>query len=368
MNTSGNHSGVIKQMPDLHPVLKIPKDAMDKDLDLIGVPGGHINLRTGQLCPPDRSIYITKQLAVAPDGTCDTDRFDAFLKQVIPDKEVREWLWHWFGYLLTGEVSAQIFTVFVGTGRNGKGVLTELLSWMLGGYAGALNTQVLMMKDNVNKSPELAGLRGFRFISAEEASGTRTWDDALIKLMTGESHVTARKLYQNEISYMPQFKLTVNTNELPRIRNTGPAMRERMKVVRFPVYISEDQRDPNLGKRLRTEAPGILYKMAQYASKVLMDGMPAVPEAMAKENRDYFEDNDTILQWYNDRIREQDGATLRSTAAYLDYKSWLTDGLYLHPATAFGQRFASLAHKYPSKRVRQGKEYGGIRIKKGAIL
>lgn len=44
----------------------VTAETWDRDLDLIGTPGGTVDLRTGQLRAADRADYITKVVAVAP--------------------------------------------------------------------------------------------------------------------------------------------------------------------------------------------------------------------------------------------------------------------------------------------------------------
>jgi putative DNA primase/helicase len=58
--------------------------------------------------------------------------------------------------------------------------------------------------------------------------------------------------------YDPQFKLWVATNDLPQVSGTEEAIWRRIRVIKFPVTISQQDRDPNLTADLAAEASGIL--------------------------------------------------------------------------------------------------------------
>ena len=47
----------------------------------------------------------------------------------------QQFLKSWFGYCLTGDTAEQKMVVLYGKGRNGKGVLVNVASWIAGSYA-----------------------------------------------------------------------------------------------------------------------------------------------------------------------------------------------------------------------------------------
>ena len=325
MNTSGNHSGVIRQMPNHKETehLKLRVDEMNTDPTELGVPGGYVDLRTGGLHPHDKSKYITQHCSVAPDRTVETPLFTAFIEEALPDKRLREFMLRWLGYCLTGSTQEQKFAVLLGEGGNGKGVLMELVRRIMGTYAGAINMQVLLESEKglVNKSPELAGLDGYRLVTAEEASGHRRWDEGIIKQVTGESPIKARLLYKNERQFMPKFKLVVNTNAMPKLRSVGAAMRRRLAVVEFT---QEPKKvNPKLVEQImEREAPGVLHLLIQEARKWYSDGLPSVP-SLDDAVDEYLQSQDLFRRWVDARLDTTSKASLTRSAAWDDFQEWL---------------------------------------------
>ena len=66
-----SRSGVPAQCRTLgtfrHPVIAVSADVWDTDKMLLGVPGGHVILRTGELHAGDPKKYISLSCSVAPE-------------------------------------------------------------------------------------------------------------------------------------------------------------------------------------------------------------------------------------------------------------------------------------------------------------
>jgi putative DNA primase/helicase len=108
----------------------------DADPMLLCTPGGVVDLRTGELRPARREDYCRKITAVAPDAGCPTPVWDAFFRDIIPDDELRKYLYRFFGYALTGLTKEQKFFFFWGEGQNGKSKLVAVVAGILGDYCG----------------------------------------------------------------------------------------------------------------------------------------------------------------------------------------------------------------------------------------
>ena len=59
----------------------------------------------------------------------------------------------------------------------------------------------------------------------------------------------------------PQFKLWVAGNHKPGLRSVNEAIRRRVNLIPFTVTIPPEERDRQLGDKLKAEWPGILQWM-----------------------------------------------------------------------------------------------------------
>lgn len=100
-------------------------------------------------------------------------------------------------------------------------------------------------------SSDIARLQGARFVTSVEPSEGMRINEGLLKQLTGEDYVTARKLYGNEFEFKPEFKLWMATNHKPIIRGTDIGIWRRIHMIPFTVSIPTENIDKNLPNKLK---------------------------------------------------------------------------------------------------------------------
>ena len=228
-------AGAVERYAQRDRAFAVTAEAWDRDLWLLGTPGGVVDLRTGTLRPPRREDMITRITAVAPappGTTC--DRWLTFLDQATgKDDALIRFLQQWCGYCLTGSTREHALLFVHGPGGNGKSVFLNTVSRILGDYARAAPMETFTASIGDRHPTELAMLRGARLVTATETEEGRAWAEARIKQMTGGDPITARFMRQDHFTYTPQFKLTIAGNHKPSLRNVDEAARRRFNIVPF---------------------------------------------------------------------------------------------------------------------------------------
>jgi putative DNA primase/helicase len=153
------------------PGLVVPAAQLDASPWLLGVENGTLDLRHGTLRPASREDYITKLAPVVfcPEAQCPL--FLTFLDEVMgSDQELVAYLQRVFGYLLTGDTSAQCLFFLYGTGANGKSTLLNIAKALLGtGFCRQTPSEMIMARPNkTGPTPELASLPGVRAVMTTE--------------------------------------------------------------------------------------------------------------------------------------------------------------------------------------------------------
>ena len=180
-------------------------DVFDVDPDLLNTPSGIVDLRSGLVTANDPAQYMTRITATAPGGDCPLWR--AFLAKVTAGNDgLADFLQRVAGYSLTGVTTEHALFFFYGTGGNGKGVFLNTLSAVLGDYASVAPAETLMATRSDRHSTDVAGLRGARFVTAQEVADNRDWDEARIKSLTGGDPVPARYMRQDYFRIDPGFQ------------------------------------------------------------------------------------------------------------------------------------------------------------------
>ena len=69
---------------------------------------------------------------------------DQFLWDIFEDKDIIRLFWQWLGYCLSGHTHLQKMAIWCGGGGNGKSVLVDLCSALLGEYGADVPSELLL--------------------------------------------------------------------------------------------------------------------------------------------------------------------------------------------------------------------------------
>jgi putative DNA primase/helicase len=292
----------------------------DRDQWALNTPAGTVDLKTGTLRKHRLDDYITKSTATAPGGKCEL--WLKFLERITnSDAELQSFLKRMVGYSITGITSEQSMFFLYGSGANGKSVFLSTIAGMLGDYARTAPVSILTASNTEQHPTDLAGLQGFRFVTAIETEEGRWWAEAKIKSLTGGDRIAARFMRQDFIEFTPVFKLFVAGNHKPGLRNVDPAIQRRLRLIPFTVTIPEQERDPNLLDKLKSEYEGILHWAIEGClewQRMGLDPPPAVSNATA----DYLASEDTVGRWIDECCVCSTGLWTPGSKLYASFQQW----------------------------------------------
>jgi putative DNA primase/helicase len=334
----------------------------DADPWVLNTPGGAVDLGTGQIRPARQEDYATKCTAVAP-SEAEPRTFLAFLERVTGgDCELQGFLRRLLGYALTGVTREHALAFFYGTGGNGKSVLLNTVSGILGDYATTAPIDLFMASHSEQHPTGLAGLRGARLVTAIETDEGRRWAESKIKTLTGGDKIAARFMRQDFFEFVPQFKLVIAGNHKPGLRSVDEAIRRRMHLVPFDVTIPAEERDGRLPEKLQAEWPAILGWMIQGCLEWQREGL-AAPEAVRAATEAYLDSEDSMAIWIGECCQAGGGFDWESnTALWRSWQSW---------AEAAGEKPGSQkrfvqglkARGFVDRRRHEGRGFEGLRLR-----
>lgn len=273
----------------------VTTEKWDRARDLLGTPGGTVDLRTGIMRPAAREDHITKTTAITPAETADCPTWLAFLAQATAkDAGLIRFLQQWCGYCLSGSTREHALLFIYGPGGNGKSVFLNTLAGILADYVASAAMDTFTSSPGDKHPTDLAMLRGARLVTATETEEGRAWAEARIKQMTGGDPVTARFMRQDFFTYTPQFKLTIAGNHKPALRNVDDAARRRFNIV--PFLHKPETPDRHLEHKLKAEWPGILRWMIEGCLDWQEHGLVR-PAIVVDATAEYFEAQDAFSQW-----------------------------------------------------------------------
>ena len=285
----------IEALARVDPAFVVGAECWDHDPFLLGTPAGTVDLRSGGLRPPDAADRITKNTAVAPTESAACPRWLQFLDEALGgDAELVRFVQRWCGYSLTGDTRQQALVFLFGDGGNGKSVLVNAVSGILGDYAATAAMDTFVASQTERHLAELAMLRGARMVTASETEEGRFWAESRIKQLTGGDPITARFMRQNFFTYMPAFKLMIVGNHKPKLKHVDAAMCRRFYML--PFSHRPQTPDRTLDRKLRDEWPGILRWMIEGCLDWQENGLTK-PACIEEATATYFDDQDLLGDW-----------------------------------------------------------------------
>ena len=245
------------------------------------------------------------------------DDMRAFLSQIIPDSEIRDYALRFVSTCLSGENREESFNIWTGSGGNGKSKFVELIQLALGEYACNLPVSLLTQKRKASgaASPEMARTRGKRFVFMQEPDVNEVLNVGEMKEITGNDRIQARGLYKEPFEFVPQFKLLLMCNQLPKIPSNDDGTWRRLKATPFVSrFVKEDKVDIKLNyhpidTQLKKKLPFwiIPFMMVLFEEWRVYDkhGI-SVPRAVTSKTSDYRNSNDLVGKWISTFCEEED--------------------------------------------------------------
>ena len=305
----------------------------NRDPYLLGFPNGCFDFHSNP--PVFRSYvkedYVTMRCGISFDesNTEIHDKLNVLLDRIFPNPEVREYAFAVLGTALLGVPVENLF-VFNGAGRNGKGLVDEVMATLLGtnvrdGYCTpSFNPATLCAAIEANKPyPELVDLEYKRFVTSKEPPNGKKLNNGTVRALTGGQGITARRLHANtepvtihatwvlECNEKPPFQETPMMADMKRISNVPfqSIFTEKPSEVNEPEnwYLCDPELKSDAWKPLL--ALELFHILVPYASAFIQNGckMPSAPQLIVNLTMEYVLDSFLVKKAFEEIYYECGG-------------------------------------------------------------
>lgn len=344
---------------DARSIQPITCDRFDKSKFLFNCQNGTYDFTTNTLKPHDKNDYLTRISPVNYDPEADCPRFKQYLQEVMQgDDRSIDYLLKIAAYCLTGDVSQECFFVLYGDKtRNGKSTFVSTLTTLMGNYASNLRPASITRKNistgGSNATPDIAKLVKSRLATVSELEDGMMLDISLIKTMTGGNALSARELYSKEFSFVPQFKILIDTNYLPKMTDDSIFNSDRIHILCFDRHFEPEERDIHLKETLQTEIDGIFNLIASYYPKLRAEGF-IMPNKTKETIEQYALVSNNIRQFVSQCVWIKKGSYEKKTDVYKAYQKWCDENTYkVMGSQKFFQKMADLGFVLTQKALRK---------------
>ncbi len=316
------------------PLVVVSISDLDAHPYLLNCANGTVDLRTGELRDPTREDMLTKSTGIEYDPAATCPHWEEFISWAMQgDAELIEFMQLALGMSLTGDTTELLVFFLHGGGKNGKSVTLKVFRGILGDYALRVQSKLFeatkFKSGSSAPSPDIAELKGKRFICTSEIEDGTKLATALLKDMTGDENMSGRFLYENIVEFKPEFKPWIAANHKPDVPAEDQAVWDRLRLVPFDARVDPDKVDTHLGDKLLDEAPGILAWAVRGCLQWQESGI-TVPAKVMEATADYRAEMDYFAD-YLDATRERVNAmttdaianmALGATALREHYNEW----------------------------------------------
>ena len=261
-----------------------------------------------------------------------------FMRELFPHKELHDYMWEHLASCLIGTNKNQTFNIYYGGGRNGKSKLTELMTKALGTYKATVPITLITQKRNSigSTSSEIVQLMGVRYAVMQEPSKGDRINEGIMKEITGGDPIQGRALFKDTITFTPQFKLVVCTNELFEDMSTDDGTWRRIRICdyqsKFLEKPYEDEKfprseypyqfplDKDIDKKFETWAPVFMAYLVKMSYE--LQGNVVDCRMVLSSSEKYRDGQDYLAEFAKDKLRMKEGEKIKKVVLVEEFKKW----------------------------------------------
>ena len=370
----------------------IDENEFDSDPYLRCVANGVLDLRTGQLSPYDPSLLMSKRIDVEykPDAADSSP----LLRQVLSamPEDAIDWAQVMFGQAMFGlQPSSSVVTFMHGSGSNGKSTIINLLKKTLGTYSSELSKSAFNFKSTDSKYA-LYQMRGVSQTILEELPKGVNLDIDTLKEVAGTETIVARGACKDFISFDNMLSVFVSTNHLPKMQAHDYGSSRRLAVLPFPYrFVTAEIHDRNPQPNDRMAHGSLTQEVSSNTS--LLEAFLAwrvqgamrwwkagrdrsktettLPPSVIKATNHWLKTNNSIDEFLNEYITQEQGYCIPVSNAYSLYKEWANrNGYEKMNRAAFSNRIINVEgiSRTTGTKGSQVSTMGAFRVDRRAVV
>lgn len=242
---------------------KVDFQQLEKERDpyLLATQDCLINLKTHELKDFSPEIIMFNKIPVKykPEAKC--PKILEFLNDILETKEDIKLIEEILGFSLVNDYFMEKAIMFLGSGRNGKGKLLQLMK----NFFGVENTCSVRLQEMNTQSSSIWELDNKYVNLAGDLNNTSLKETGLFKETTGRDIIQAKRKYKNDLKFVNSATHIFACNELPRVYDNSAGFWSRWILIKFPYTFVEEKEykelDENNKKNKKIKNPHIINEI-----------------------------------------------------------------------------------------------------------
>lgn len=289
------------------------------NLDVLNLPNGLLNWKTGVLNPHSPEFLSTVRIPVAwhEGATCST--IDKFLAEALPQDAV-DLFYELAGYSLYQDNPLRKSAIFYGPTGTGKSTALKLFAKLI----GARNISNVSLQDlSINRFSS-ADLYGKLANICGDLDATQIKNTGLFKQITGGDVIRAEVKYGQPFTFKSYALPVFSANKIPGTTDQTDAWFERWIIV--PMMNQVTNQDIALDEKLWSELEGFLVNAVEGLRRLMERGCFDLPASVLQAGQSYREGADTVQAFITAECKSDPKGFYSRPQLYRNYKQWCEDG------------------------------------------
>jgi len=285
--------------------------------------GKIIDLRTKVVRDRIKSDFFSFECPVSLIDDCSEAK--TFIHSLSDDIQHTNYLQRLFGYFMSGDVSHRGFYIFWGVGCNGKSSTMNILKNILKQFYTGISEDIFIKKErNGGATPELMPLLNARLAVFSEGDEKSKLNSKRIKALTGQDEISARALYQDQITFTPQAKLIMLTNEKPEFDTSDRAIIDRINFIPFTKRFIKNKKNTDYIETLQTTYLDQFFSFFAEGAKLWFESGEMLESDISKQGmKEYKDELDTVKQFIDECCNtESQNTDISSKILYDEYSRY----------------------------------------------
>jgi len=291
-----------------------------------------LNAETGETQEFSADYNVMYCLNYDYNSNADCPLWKKFLGEVLPKPGLIAILQEYLGLLFVDRAKLKLedMLVLFGSGSNGKSVVYETIS----GILGEKNVSFYPMEDltrGATKAYNLAAIDGKILNYCAELDPKDFSGNTMKNLISGEA-IPAREIYKKPVLLKSIPLFICNANELPETTDKSYGFFRRLLIIPFDVTIKVADQDKELSVKLKAEYAGILNWILRGRERILQQNCKFTDvNAIHKVKESYRRVQDSVYGFIKANrleVSEQAGTMpyqIGSNKMYAQYVEYCTE-------------------------------------------
>lgn len=326
------YSGLLRDVPRM--------EGASTPQHLVAVNNGVYDLKEKVLLPFDSQYYFRNKSPVQYDEDAQCPNFLAAIESIFcGDRELIKVVQQQFGNCFLETCKAEKMFFWIGTGSNGKSLLAEVLTALI----GAENISHIPLSGFSDKFG-LEGLINKKLnLSAENEMERGALSTAPLKAITSGDTLNVQRKYKTAVSIKQSTKLIFLMNNLPTTLDLTLGFSRKLLVIPFNRIYRSEEMDKHLKEKLLKEQSGILNWTLEGAISLMENGFEfANSKAIQQTTQRYQQDQNPVKSFFQEVLKPVPKSRESRKEILSAYKRWLDGQGLSAKGTDSTQRFWQL--------------------------